>query len=356
MKELDLILKNIKNKELLPIYFFHGEEPFFMDVAVKSFENDVLEENEKDFGQTVVYGKDTNLEEIISLARQFPMFGELNLIIIKEAQDLVFSVTKKQEEAGKENPGVKALLNYIQNPTPTTVLVFAHKYKKIDSRQSLAKSLSKNKMLFLSEKMKDWDVPKWIDNEIRNLGIKAKPNIPTLLSEYLGTDLSRISNELNKLKIILKEGEVLDEKIIETNIGISKDFNVFELIKALGKKDEANAFKIAHFIGKTPKQNPFVMMIGNLYNFFSNLVIYHTMNGQNPQTIASTMGINPYFIKDFAEAARYYNLKHCTRIISILREIDLKNKGLGAINMDESELLKEMVYKILNVDKFKVKL
>ncbi|HMU07845.1 MAG TPA: DNA polymerase III subunit delta, partial [Kaistella sp.] len=166
MKELDLILKNIKNKELLPIYFFHGEEPYFMDVAVKSFENDVLEESEKDFGQTVVYGKDTNLEEIISLARQFPMFGELNLIIIKEAQDLVFSVTKKQEEAGKENPGVKALLNYIQNPTPTTVLVFAHKYKKIDTRQSLAKSLSKNKMLFLSEKMKDWDVPKWIDNEI----------------------------------------------------------------------------------------------------------------------------------------------------------------------------------------------
>ena len=345
MKELDLILKNIKNKELLPIYFFHGEEPFFMDVAVKSFENDVLTEDEKAFNQTVVYGKDTTFSEVLALARQFPMMGEKQVIILKEAQEI--KMTEKESEALKV---------YAENPVESTLLVIAHKYKKVDSRKSFAKILSKNKMLFQSDKMKDYEVPKWIDLEIKNLGIKTKPNIPALLSEYLGTDLSRISNELNKLKIILKEGEILDEKIIETNIGISKDFNVFELIKALGKKDEANAFKIAHFIGKTPKQNPFVMMIGNLYNFFSNLVIYHTMNGQSPQTIASTMGVNPYFIKDFAEAARFYNLKHCTRIISILREIDLKNKGLGAINMDESELLKEMVYKILNVDKFKVKL
>lgn len=345
MKELDLILKNIKNKEFLPIYFFHGEEPFFMDVAVKSFENDVLTEDEKAFNQTVVYGKDTTYSEVLSLARQFPMMGDKQVIILKEAQEI--KMTDKEAEA---------LKIYAENPVESTILVIAHKYKKADSRKAFAKILSKGKMLFLSDKMRDYEVPKWIDGEIKNLGLKSKPNIPTLLSEYLGTDLSRISNELNKLKMILKDSEILDEKVIEANIGISKDFNVFELIKALGKKDEAAAFRIAYYIGKTPKQNPFVMMIGNLYNFFSNLVIFHTMVGQNPQVVASTLGINPYFIKDYTEAARNFNLKHATRIISILREIDLKNKGLGAINMDEGELLKELTYKILNVDKIKVKL
>lgn len=345
MKELDLILKNIKNKELLPIYFFHGEEPFFMDVALKSFENDVLTEDEKAFNQTVVYGKDTTYSEVLALARQFPMMGDKQVIILKEAQEIKMN-----------DKDTEALKVYAENPVDSTILVIAHKYKKVDSRKAFAKTLSKNKMLFASEKMRDYEVPKWIDSEIRQLGIKTKPNIPALLSQYLGTDLSRISNELNKLKMLLKEGEILDEKIIETNIGISKDFNVFELINALGRKDAANAFRIAYFIGKSPKkQNPLVMMLGNLYNFFSNLIIYQTMTGQNPQTIATTLGVNSYFLKDFAEASRFYNLKHCTRIISILREIDLKSKGLGAVNMEESELLKEMVYKILNVDQFKVK-
>ncbi|MGZ5196684.1 MAG: DNA polymerase III subunit delta [Kaistella sp.] len=344
MKELDLILKNIKNKEFLPIYFFHGEEPFFMDVAVKSFENDVLEEDEKAFNQTVVYGKDTTFSEVLSLARQFPMMGDKQVIVLKEAQEI--RMTEKETEA---------LKTYVENPVASTLLVIAHKYKKVDSRKSFAKILSKNKMLFESPKMKDYEVPKWIEQELRNSGLRAKPNIPALLAEYLGTDLSRISNELSKLKMILKNDEILDEKTIETHIGISKDFNVFELIKALGKKDESNALRIAHFIGKSPKTNPFPMMIGNLYNFFSNLVIYHTMSGQSPQVMASTMGVNPYFIKDYTEAARFYNLKNCTRVISVLREMDLKNKGLGAVNMEESELLKEMVYKILHIDRLKVK-
>ena len=345
MKELDLILKNIKNKEFLPIYFFHGEEPFFMDVAVKAFENDVLEEDEKAFNQTVVYGKDTTFSEVLSLARQFPMMGDKQVIILKEAQEI--RLTEKEADA---------LKIYVENPVESTLLVIAHKHKKVDTRKSFAKTLAKNKMLFLSDKIRDYEVPKWIEQELRNLKFQAKPNIPAMLSEYLGTDLSRISNELNKLKMILIEGDILDEKSIETHIGISKDFNVFELIKALGKKDEATALRIAHFIGKSPKNNPFVMMMGNIYNFYSNLIVFHTLAGQSPQIQATTMGVNPYFIKDYAEAARFYNLKHCTRIISILREFDLKSKGLGAINMEEGELLREMVYKILKVDQLKVKL
>lgn len=344
MKELELILKNIKNKELLPIYFFHGEEPYFMDVATKSFENDVLAEDEKAFNQTVIYGKDTTFSEVLALARQFPMMGEKQVIILKEAQEI--KLTEKESEA---------LKIYVENPIESTLLVIAHKYKKVDARKSFAKTLTKKKMIFLSDKIKDYDVAKWISSEMTKLKLKSKPHIPTLLSEYLGTDLSRISNELQKLKMILKEGEIIDEKIIETHIGISKDFNIFELIKALGKKDEANAFKIAHYLGKAPKQNSFPMMSGNLYNFFSNLIIFLTMKNESPQNQASALGINPYFIKQFSDAARFFNLKHCTRIISILREMDMKSKGLGAVNMTESELLKEMVFKILKVDLYKVK-
>ena len=196
MKELDLILKNIKNKEFLPIYFFHGEEPFFMDVAVKSFENDVLEEDEKAFNQTVVYGKDTTFSDVLSLARQFPMMGDKQVIILKEAQEI--RMTEKESEA---------LKFYAENPVESTLLVIAHKYKKVDARKSFAKTLSKNKMLFLSDKIKDYDVAKWIQSEMHTLNLKSKPHIPTLLSEYLGTDLSRISNELQKLKMILKSRE-----------------------------------------------------------------------------------------------------------------------------------------------------
>jgi len=344
MKELDLILKNIKNKEVLPIYFFHGEEPYFIDVAVKALEHDFLEEDEKAFNQTVTYGKDTTYQEILSLARQFPMMGDKQVIIVKEAQDLKLN----DDES-------KALEAYVENPVPSTVLVFAHKHKKLDSRKKVTKSLDKANALFLSESIRDNNLPKWIADECIKLNIKTVPNISHLLAEYLGNDLSRIANELGKLKIILKEGQILDGTVVENNIGISKEYNVFELQKALGTKNVNAAFRIAHFMGKNPKNNPFVMMMASLYSYFSNIIIYNTMAGQPPQTIASQMGVNPYFIKDYAEAARLYPLKHATRVISILREFDMKGKGLGAVNMDDAELIKELVYKIINVDKIKMK-
>ncbi len=344
MKELELILKNIKNKEVLPIYFFHGEEPFFIDVAVKALENDFLEEDEKAFNQTVVYGKDTNYGEILSLARQFPMMGDKQVIIVKEAQDLKFN----EEEA-------KMLETYVANPVPSTVLVFGHKHKKLDSRKKVTKALSNSKMLFLSEPVKDNNLAKWIADECNVLGIKTAPNISHLLAEYLGNDLSRISNELHKLKMILKPGEVLNETHVENHIGISKEFNVFELQKALGSKNMNQAYKIAHFMGKNPKNNPFVMMLASLYNYFSNIILYQTLIAQPPQTIASALGVHPYFVSEYANAAKLYPLKHATRVISLLREFDMKGKGLGAVNQNDEQLIKEMVYKILNVDKTKVK-
>ncbi|WP_028123024.1 DNA polymerase III subunit delta [Epilithonimonas tenax] len=343
MKEIDIILKNIKNKELLPVYFFQGDESFYIDLAVKHFEQDVLEEDEKAFNQTVAYGRDTNYLEILSLARQYPMMGDKQLIIVKEAQDMKLN----DDES-------KALDAYLQNPIPSTILVIAHK-NKLDARKKITKTLSKSGMLFSSEKMKDYQLPAWIQGEMTVMGIKSAPNISHLLAEYLGNDLSRIANELNKLKIILKDGALLDGKIIEEHIGISKDFNIFELQKALATKDQAKAFSIAYYMGKNKKSNPVQMAFGALYNFFSNIIIYHTLSGQSPQTMASTMGVNPYAIKDYTEAARFYPLKHATRVISILREMDLKSKGVGVRQMEDEEIYKELVYKIIKVDELKVK-
>ena len=344
MKDLENILKNIKNKAFQPIYFFHGEEPYFTDIAIKSLENDVLTEDEKAFNQTVVYGKDTSYGEVLSLARQYPMMGDKQLIIVKEAQDL-----KLNEEESD------ILLKYIEQPVESTILVFAHKYKKIDSRKKFVKQLDKNNWLYYSESVKDYQLAAWIQQQIQAFGIKTAPNISHLLAEYLGNDLSRISNELNKLKLILKPGEELDGKLVELHIGISKDYNVFELQKALGVKDAERSMRIAYYMGKNVKTNPLLLIIGNLFNYFNNILMYHAMRGQPAAAMASAMGVNPYFLKDYEQSAKFYPMKHATRIISVLREMDMKSKGLGAHNTDDAELLTEMDYKILNVDKTKVK-
>ena len=342
MKDLNVILKSIKNKAFLPVYFFHGEESYFIDVAVKALENDVLTEDEKAFNQIILYGKDTSYAEICSLARQFPMMGDKQVIIVKEAQDL---------KSGEDD--VKSILAYLENPVESTILIFGHKNKKIDGRKLFGKVLAKKKYSFLSEKLKDGNLVKWISDECKILNIKTTPNIPNLLAEYLGDDLSRIANELKKLQIVLKENEVLDEKLVELHIGISKDYNVFELIKALGQNNADQASKISHFMGKS-KANSIVLTLGMLYKFYSNLIIYQAMAGQNPQAIGAELGISPYFLGEFTTAAKHYNLKNSTRIISLLRETDLKSKGLGAVNVSDEALLNELVFKILNINAIKV--
>ncbi|NAW50105.1 DNA polymerase III subunit delta [Elizabethkingia argentiflava] len=344
MKDLENILKNIKNNILQPIYFFHGEEPYFMDVALKSLENDVLTEDEKTFNQTVVYGKDTTYAEVLALARQYPMMGGKQLIMVKEAQDMRLT----EEEA-------EALLKYIDQPVAFSILVIAHKYKKVDSRKKFVKQLEKKSWLHYSEPVKDYQLSTWIQRKIHELGMKTAPNISHLLAEYLGNDLSRISNELNKLKLVMKEGQPLDGKLVELHIGISKDYNVFELQKALGTKDEEQAMRIAYYMGRNMKGHPLLLILGNLFNYFTNILLYHTLRGQPATVIASTMGVNPYFLKDYEQSANFYPMKHTTRVISILREMDMKSKGLGAYNVPDADLLVEMVYKILNVGKTKVK-
>lgn len=345
MNTLDSVLKSIKNKNFSPVYFFHGEEPYPIDLAVEALEEGILTEDEKAFNQTIIYGKDSSFLDILALARQFPMMGDKQVIIVKEAQQLRLGEAE-----------VEAFIHYLQNPVESTILIFAHKNGKLDSRKrKLNDLLKKNNFLHESPKIKDYELPKFIQQIIANLGIKTTPSIPLILAEYLGNDLSKTHNELTKIQLILKPNEIFDEKLAEKHIGISKDYNIFELQKALGTKNLDSALKIAYFISKKPDIKSFLIpALSNLYTYFSNIILFHTLAGKPSAEIASQLKINAFFIKDYQVAAANYPLKHATRIISILREIDMKNKGLGANQTPSEELLIELVYKILNIDKIKV--
>lgn len=344
MKEFNSLVKNIKNKEFLPIYFLHGDESYYIDLLVKELENNILTEDEKAFDEHIIYGKDSNYQDIIALAKQFPVLAEKNVIIVKEAQDL--SLKDKETEL---------LTSYAQNPIQSTILVFAHKNSKLDGKKRKLNTALKD-YLFLSEKVRDYQLANIISEECKKLNIHLAPNVNHLLAEYLGNDLNKIFNEIQKIKISIKENEIIDQKIIEKYIGISKEYNVFELQNALIEKDPEKSFKIAYFMGKNDKKINMISIISILFKFFSELIIFHSLKDKSPKNVAEKLKINPFFVKNYQSAAMLYPLKNNVRIISILRDFDLKAKGLGANATPENELLTELVYDILNIDKIKVKI
>ena len=326
------ILTDIKNGRTKPIYFLMGEEPYYIDAISKYIEQNVLSEAEKGFNQMVLYGRDVSVDDIIANAKRYPMMSEKQVVIVKEAQDLSRSI---------EN-----LLSYVLNPQPTTVLVLCYKYKTLDKRKKLAKTVAEKGLLFESKKMYDDKVPDWISRVLASRGYTVTPKASQMLVEFLGNDLSKISNELEKLQLIIKPGEQITPQLIEENIGISKDFNNFELQNAIGERDIKKAFAIVQYFSQNPKNNPMVMTIALLYGFFVKLLKYHALT--NKGDAAKVLGVHPFFIKDYQTAARNYPMKKVSAIISVIREIDMKSKGVGAANLPQGDLLKELLVKIFN--------
>lgn len=307
-----------------------GEEPYFIDGISKFIEDTVLTEEEKEFNQMTLYGRDIAVEDIISQARRYPMMAEKQVIIVKEAQELSRTI---------EN-----LADYAENPQPTTVLVICYKYKKLDKRKKLAKIIAKMGILFESVKLYENKIPDWIRRVLSDRGFSIDPKAAQMLTEFLGDDLSRIQNELEKLQLILPPGIQITPQHIEQNIGISKDYNNFELQKAIGEKNMAKAYTIVNYFGQNQKHHPMVMTIALLFSFFSKLMRYHAM--PHTRNAAKELGINPYFITDYQIAARNYPMKKVSAIIGLLRETDMKSKGVGAANVPPEELLKELLVKI----------
>lgn len=332
MDEVIRITKDIKVGNIKPIYFFMGEEPYYIDKLTEFIENNVLQEHERDFNQTILYGRDVTMEDVISNAKRFPMMAEHQVVIVKEAQELAKSIDK--------------LESYAENPQPSTVLVFAYKYKTLDKRKKVTKNIAKTGLIFESKKLYENQVGEWIKRVLSGQGYAIEPKAIIMLVEFLGTDLSKINNELDKLKIVLPKGHTISAKDVEDNIGISKDYNNFELRKAIGEKNQLKAYKIIDYFAQNPKDNPIAVTTSLVFSFFSQLLQYHGTKDKNPKNLAGVLKVNPYFLKDYDVAARNYPMKKVSAIIATLRDIDIKSKGVGANALPQSDLLKEMLIHI----------
>ncbi len=333
MDEALQIVNTIRKGQLRPIYFLFGEEAYFIDKISDFIADTVLTEEEKGFNQMVLYGRDVSIDDIVGNAKRYPMMAERQVVIVKEAQHL--------------SRTIEQLCSYADNPQQTTVLVLCYKYKKLDKRKKLYKIVQKNGVIFESKKLYENQVSDWLRKNLLSNGYTISHKAALLLVEYLGTDLSKISKELDKLKLALPKQTEITPKHIEEHIGISKDYNNFELKRAIGERDIVKAAKIITYFAQNPKDNPFILTVTLLNSFFTQLLQYHGLNDHSPKNVASTLRINPYFVNEIQTAAKNYPMKKVSAIISSLRELDLKGKGVGAATTTDADLLKELLYKIV---------
>lgn len=341
MSAADLI-KDIKARKFKPVYLLHGEEPYYIDQVVHCMEDQILNDMEKGFNQTVLYGKDTDMATVMNAAKRYPMMSDYQLIIVKEAQDLKWA--KETEGSSKT---AEFVLNYFEKPLPSTILVLAYKYANFDKRKKIYKAIDKNGVVFQSDLVRDYKLAAWIEELVKEKGYKIAPQAAALMAEYLGTDLSKISNEVEKLMLNIGKETTIDTDLIQKNIGISKEYNVFELQKALAVRNVFKCNQIINYFADNPKANPMVMVMANLNAYFTKILKYHYL--QNKGDAAKELGVNPFFVKDFELASRSYNLNKTFDIISMLREYDLKSKGVDSTgNTTDGELLKELLFKMLH--------
>ncbi|MBR4561027.1 MAG: DNA polymerase III subunit delta [Bacteroidales bacterium] len=333
MMTYEQILSEIHKKNFAPVYFLTGDEPYFIDMISDTIENEALDEADRAFNQIVVYGRDVDVETIANHARSFPMMGDRMVVIVKEAQD------------------VKNLENfepYLDTIPDTTLLVFVYKYKKFDKRKALAKKIDKKGVWFESKALRDYNIPGWIQSYLKGEGYSITPKATQMLADFLGTDLHKIANELKKLIITLPKNKSIDDADVERNIGISKDYNVFELQNAIGSRDVLKANRIVNYFGDNGKDNPLLVTAINLYSFFTKVMKLHCTQDKSQGNLAAVLGVNPYFVKDYQLAARNYPPQTCIRNISILREFDMKSKGYESGDVSEKDLYREMIFKLMH--------
>lgn len=331
MKEVEKVIKDIKNRKFKPIYFLMGDEPYYIDLITNTIESYALVEEEKAFNQTIIYGKDVSIDEVVSICRQYPMGAEYAVVIIKEAQLL--------------DKNIEDLENYLSNIQPSTILVINYKGKTLDKRKKVSKLIFEKGVVLESKKLYDNQIPDWIQQKIEEEDLLIEPKAKFLLAEYLGSDLSKIENEINKLKINLNPKEIITCEIIEKYIGISKDYNNFEFLKAVGSFNKIKSFEIAKKFSENEKEYPMIVTLSLLFNLFANIITLHSLTDKSVKNIAQSLKINPFFVKDYQVAAQNFHIKKATATISYLREADGKKKGLyGTIS--NMAIYNELLFKI----------
>ncbi|GMQ28481.1 DNA polymerase III subunit delta [Algoriphagus confluentis] len=335
----EAVLKDLKANKFAPIYFLQGEEPYFIDLISDFIEKHAIPEFERGFNQLVIYGKDSPMNVVLSNARKFPMMAERQLVLVKEAQSI--------PDWGKED-AQKLLMGYLANPLPSTILVFAHKHKKLDGRSALKKELDKKAVFVESEKVKDWKLIEWVEGYFRSLGHQIDAKAAQLLSNSIGNNLEVMTNEVGKMLINFTESTTFNSDHISKYIGINKDYNNFELTKAIGFKDIAKANQIIHYFLQNPKAHPVIPIFSLFYSYFSKIALIHKSGISSESQVASTIGVHPVASKEYWVAARNYNLGKVIDVFGYIREADVRFKGVDSGSMTEGEILRELVYKILH--------
>ncbi|WP_439882816.1 DNA polymerase III subunit delta [Pontibacter sp. MBLB2868] len=335
----EAILEQLKQKQFAPVYFLQGEESFYIDAIADYIEDNALQEHEKGFNQVVLYGKDVDVSTILLQAKRFPMMSEKSVVIVKEAQSI--------QDIEKEE-GMKQLEAYLQRPLTSTILVFCYKHKTLDGRKALAKAVTKHAVLVTTKKLYDNQVPAWVNSYLKQKGVKATQQAVLLLSEYIGSDLSRLANEIDKLLINQKPGATIDERVVQENVGISKEYNIFELQAAIIARDALKANRIIHYFEANPKNNPLIPNLSMLFNFFTKLLSLHMQQDKSEQGLRKSLGSQGWKVKDYVLAMRVYPLQRCADIIHFVRVADLQVKGITGGDMSDADILRELIFKILH--------
>jgi len=334
LKEINTIISKIKNKVYSPIYFLMGEETYYIDFITELLDKEVLNDDEKNFNKTILYGKETNIDELVSHCKRYPMMSKYQIVVLKEAQDL----SRKIED----------LSSYVLNPSLTTILIINYKYKTLDKRKKLYKNIQKFGTVIDCKKIYEDRVPQWIINQLNIDKYSIEPKACSMLVDYLGNDLNKINNQLNKLKIISNKEKKITPLLIEENIGISKDYNVFELRNAVGKKDLSKALLICNYLSSNSNKHPIQITLSSLFNYFIQIFQYHSLSNKSQNNVANILGVNPFFVKDYIIASNNYSMKNISFIISLIKDFDLKSKGVGVSNISNHDLLRQLIIQIIN--------
>lgn len=330
----DQILSGLKKGEFRPVYFFHGNEPFYTDTLSKYIEDHVLEEGQRAFNQTILYGKETDARTVMDVAARYPMMAERQVVVLKEAQEM---------------RDLKNLQPYIEKPVASTMLVICHKHKRFNTRSKFGQVLKKHAVVLESKKLYDNQVAGWIRNYLKERGYTIDDQAAELVGEYLGTELSKVANELNKLMLNLEKGARVGLEQVQEHIGISKDYNVFELQKALAFRQVEKVNRIVFYLADNMKNHPLVFLLGSMYTYFAKVRLLHDLRNVPDKEMLSALKLpSPFFLKEYRQAARNYPVRKLRHIFRLLKEYDLRSKGLNNNSFSEEELLKELVYRILH--------
>ncbi|MEL6539279.1 MAG: DNA polymerase III subunit delta [Bacteroidota bacterium] len=333
------VMSQLQQQQYAPVYFLHGEESYYIDLITNYVSNHVLTEAEKGFNQVVVYGKDHDVGQVLTHARRFPMGSQHQVVLVKEAQEL--------SDLYKDT-GCKLLTAYLQSPQPATLLVFAHKHKALDARTTVSKALHEHAVVVHSPRIYENRVPQWIRTYVQAQGMTITEKSIFMLQEHVGSDLTRLAGELQKIRINLGDTIGIDDAAVQTYVGISKTFNAFELQKAIARRDSTKAQQIIRHLAANPKLNPAIPIVALLYTFFSKLLLVHHAKVSSEEALAKILQTNAYFVGEYVLAARYYPLAKTAQNIHYLHEADLRLKGVEYPATPEEQLLKELVFKLMH--------